>query len=221
VAKRGEPTAGRGFLDVTRPLSSATPVWPGDVALALRTATAGGVLVSSFTATCHLGTHLDTPRHLDPAGVGVDGVPLTRLVGPAEVVTVPGRPRLVALGDLPYRFAPRHPRLLLRTDSHPVGTPIGADFAALDPALVPWLVERGVELVGIDSPSVDPFDSPDLPAHRALAGHGLVWIEGLDLAAVDPGDYLLVALPLPLVGAEAAPLRALLLPLESTPGDPP
>jgi arylformamidase len=83
--------------------------------------------------------------------------------------------------------------VLLRTDSHPLGAPIGPGFAAIDARLVHWLADRGVLLVGIDTPSVDPFDSHGLPAHRALAARGITWIEGLWLGGVAAGRYELVA----------------------------
>jgi arylformamidase len=51
----------------------------------------------------------------------------------------------------------------------------------------------------------------DLPAHRLLAAGGLAWLENLDLSQIAPGDYELVALPLKIVGAEASPVRAILI----------
>jgi arylformamidase len=67
-----------------------------------------------------------------------------------------------------------------------------------------------VVLVGIDTPSVDPFSSDDLPAHRALLERGMTWIEGLWLGGVVAGRYQLVALPMAIVGADAAPARVAL-----------
>ena len=76
-----------------------------------------------------------------------------------------------------------------------------------------WLADRGVELVGVDTPSVDVFSSKELPAHHALLERGMTWIEGLWLRNAEPGHYLLVALPMLLQGAEAAPVRAILKPV--------
>ena len=106
---------------------------------------------------------------------------------------------------------PSAPRILVRTDSHPADAQaVGDGLSGLAVELVHELADRGVVLVGIDSPSVDPFDSNDHAAHHALAARGMTWIEGLLLDAVDSGLYDLVALPMPLVGAEAAPVRAIL-----------
>ncbi len=200
------------WIDASRPLGPGTAVWPGDRPFELDVRREGELTVSAVSTTCHVGTHLDAPRHLDPQAPGVDGVPLDRLLGGAEVVAVPGRP-LLARSDMPPGWVPRAPRILFRTDSHPLGAPIDGRFSALTAGLVEWLAGHGVGTVGIDTPSVDPFDSTTLEAHRALLERGVTSLEGLWLGDVAPGLYLMVALPMPLVGADAAPTRVLLRPL--------
>ena len=101
-------------------------------------------------------------------------------------------------------------RVLLRTETYPDPNRFVEDFAALAPELVDFLHERGVRLVGIDTPSVDLFDSKDLPAHRRFLVHDMAILEGLVLAGVPPGRYELIALPLRLVGFDASPVRAVL-----------
>jgi len=202
------PARRSGWIDVSRPLTPAVPVWPGDRPFKLERVRAGEITVSSFAASCHVGTHVDAHRHIDANAGGVEAVPLERLIGPAEVVAVAAE--VVAPEHLPAGWSPVAPRLLLRTDSHPLDAPIGPGFAALDARLVHWLADRGVVLVGIDTPSVDPFSSDDLPAHRALLERGMTWIEGLWLGGVVAGRYQLVALPMAIVGADAAPVRVAL-----------
>lgn len=202
-----------GWIDVSRPLRDTTPVWQGDRSFVLTQARKAGFVLSSFRTTCHAGTHVDAPMHLDAAAHDVDNIPIDRWVGPAEVVRVGGPGREVTPSDLPEGWAPTTERVLLRTDSHALDAPIEPGFCALSVVLVHWLADREVTLVGIDTPSVDLFESQELPAHRALIERGLTWIEGLWLGEVEPGPYLLAALPLRLEGAEAAPLRAILRPL--------
>jgi arylformamidase len=76
--------------------------------------------------------------------------------------------------------------------------------------LVEALHEQGVILIGIDTPSVDLFDSKDLPSHRMFLKHDMAILEGLVLTGVPPGMYELIALPLKLVGFDASPVRAVL-----------
>ena len=67
-----------------------------------------------------------------------------------------------------------------------------------------------MELVGVDLPSVDQLDSNDLPIHHALFDAGIYILESLWLETVWPGIYHLAALPIKFVGADAAPVRAVL-----------
>jgi len=206
---------GDGWIDASRPLYDATPVWPGDRPFELVQLREDGFVLSSITTTCHVGTHLDAPLHLDPTGIGVEGVPVDRCIGPAEVISVPADGTVLTADDLPKEWVPRTPRLLLRSDSHPLGREIGSGFTALSAELVHRLADLGVTLLGVDTPSVDPFESEGLPAHRALLARGMTWIEGMWLENAEPGRYLLVALPMRLEGSEAAPVRAILKKLGS------
>jgi arylformamidase len=72
------------------------------------------------------------------------------------------------------------------------------------------LAAQGVVLIGVDVPSVDVLDSKDLPIHHALGRHGIAIVENLVLTEVPRGIYELIALPLKLVGADGAPVRAVL-----------
>ena len=80
----------------------------------------------------------------------------------------------------------------------------------IEPDLVDVLHERGVRLVGIDTPSVDDFRSKDLPAHHRFLANDMAIIEGLRLGDVPDGFYELIALPLKLEGFDASPVRAVL-----------
>lgn len=201
---------GDGWIDISRPLTVKTPVWPGDRCFELRQEEIGDLLVSAVATTCHVGTHVDAPLHLDPKGIAVHEIPLRRLLGPAEVVRLPEGCGAAGCRDLPPGWVPRYPRILLRTDSHGVDSPIVDGFAAASAELVNWLADHGVSTLGIDTPSVDVFTSTELEAHNALARRGMTWLEGLNLEGVEAGCYTLVALPMPLRGIDAAPVRALI-----------
>ena len=70
--------------------------------------------------------------------------------------------------------------------------------------------ELRVVLLGVDLPSVDPIDAKVLANHYALNAGNIAIVESLDLSAVEAGVYQFVALPLKIVGGDAAPVRALL-----------
>ena len=85
-----------------------------------------------------------------------------------------------------------------------------AGFSAIDAALIDALANRGVRLIGVDTPSLDPQTSKTMDAHLAVAKHGMAILEGLVLDAVPFGTYELIALPLKIAGADSSPVRAVL-----------
>jgi len=206
-------------IDVSVPLSSRTPVWPGDPGLELIPDEAGGgqpyVRVSSLRMGTHTGTHLDAPSHLFPGGMSVDAIPLDLLVGDVWVSVIPEELPIVSANALESAGVPQGIcRLLLRTSNSLLwDLPLHRfheDYVAISPDAADWVVRRGIQLLGIDYLSIDPFRSTDLPAHRKLLGSGVVVVEGLDLRPVAEGRYLMHCLPIRLVGAEGAPVRVVL-----------
>ncbi len=216
--------AGTTWIDISRPLRDGIPVWPGDRPFQCETRREGTMILSWFSTTCHVGTHIDAPLHMEGRGPTVAELGFEQLIGPAEVVKIARAPRRIGLGNLPPGWRPRAPRVLFSTGTQAVPLDhINRELAGFGIDLVDALARWGVVLVGIDTPSVDPFDSTAFEAHHALAAAGITWIEGLNLEAADPGLYELIALPMPLTGTEAAPVRAVLrrlngaaTPVEST-----
>jgi len=149
--------------------------------------------------SAHLGTHADAPSHVVAGGATAGALPLERFLGRARVVELPGRGE-VGPDALPRR-ALGISRILFRTG--------GRVFLA--PLAAVRLAERGALLVGTDAASVDPEDAEDLPVHRTLLARGVLLLENLDLSAVPPGDYQLIALPMRLTDLDAAPVRAILI----------
>ncbi len=169
------------------------------------------ITLSSISSTVHVGAHADAPSHFTADGAAIDAVPLDAYIGPCEVVDCPApRERLIRPEDCAGALARGARRILFRTLSQPDPEHFNTDFAAFSPEAMRAMGEAGVVLVGIDSASVDPFDSKDLPAHQQLARFGMRNLEGLDLRHVRAGAYELIALPLKLVGCDASPVRAIL-----------
>jgi arylformamidase len=170
--------------------------------------------VSSIRTTVHVGAHADAPNHFIGGAVGIDAVPLTPYRGRCQVIElVKARGSLIAPEDL-AGISLRAPRLLFKTGSYPDPRQFNTDFVAFSAELIPWLEARGVILIGIDTPSIDPFSSKSLPTHHATRhGSGVAILEGLDLSQVRADLYELIALPLRLQGADASPVRATLWPL--------
>ncbi|RMF70646.1 MAG: kynurenine formamidase [Acidobacteria bacterium] len=203
--------------DISPPLTPDIAVWPGDTPLSREVlcdiARGDNLTLSTLRATVHLGAHADAPSHYGDGAPAIDAVSLEPYLGPCQVLEV----HVPAGGTVPPEaVVPRlaAPRVLLRTGSFPDPRDFREDFVALAPGLVDALADRGVVLVGLDTPSVDPFASKELPAHGRLLAHGMAVLEGLVLDGVPEGRYELIALPLRLVGFDASPVRAVLRSLD-------
>lgn len=199
------------LFDLSPPVSPRLAVWPGDVPFTRDVTTPpDGTTFSSIRTTLHLGSHADAPLHMVAGAPSIDAVPLETWVGPCQVVEarVPPRGR-VRLEDLAEE--PAAPRLLLKTGTYRDRERFDDAFAGLDPSLAADLAARGVVLVGIDTPSVDPYADHAYTAHRALVAAGVCWLEGLVLDHVPAGRYDLAALPLRIEGGDGSPVRAVLI----------
>lgn len=202
------------IIDISPVVSPRLAVWPGDVPYRrdITCAIAGGANIdlSSVTTTVHLGAHVDAPSHYAGDGAAIADRPLERYVGPCQVVAVSvARGARITPSDLTAPITA--PRVLFRTGTFPHPERWNSDFASLSPELVHLLADAGVVLVGIDTPSIDPQDDKVLRSHTAVAARDLAVLEGIVLDGVADGAYTLVALPLRLEGADASPVRAVLI----------
>jgi arylformamidase len=201
------------LYDITPPITEYLRVWPGDTPpqreILLNIRRGDTVTLSTLHSTVHLGAHADAPNHYGLDAPSIDARSLHYYLGPCQVVRVPISRGELITPDL-LRVPITAPRVLLATGTYPEPETFNEDFAALSPALVEWLHERGVNLVGVDTPSVDPFSSKELPAHKTFLRYDMAILEGLILKDVPEGVYELIALPLKLVGFDASPVRAIL-----------
>lgn len=199
--------------DISPPVSSDTPAFPGDTVYSQRwTAQIGPgcpVNVSAITMSPHLGAHADAPLHYDRNGRAVGRLDLDPFLGPCRLVHAIDRGPLIRVEDLAHAAAGMPPRVLIRTCSRAPAR-WSPSFAAIAPETIHWLAGLGVRLIGVDTPSIDPADSKTLDSHHALLAHDLRVLEQLLLDEVPAGDYELIALPLKLVHADASPVRAVL-----------
>ena len=203
--------------DISPPVGPGSPVFPGDTpyAQAWSATLAPGcpVNVGRITMSPHVGAHADAPLHYDPDGAAVGTLDLEPYLGPCRVIHAIGRGPLVRWSHLEHAVRDLPPRVLVRTyDRMPVDR-WDPGLAAFAPDTIERLAALGARLVGIDTASIDPAESKDLPSHQAIRRLGLRVLENLVLDDVPEGDYELIALPLKLVAADASPVRAVLRPL--------
>ncbi len=204
------------IYDITPPITESLAVWPGDTAptreVLCDIAKGANITLSTLRATVHLGAHADGPNHYGAGAPAIHERSLNYYLGPCQVVRLAASKGKSIKPDQ-IAVAIRAPRVLLATGTYLNSSRFQEDFAALSPELVDWLHDRGVITVGVDTPSVDLFSSKDLPVHHAFLRNDMAILEGLVLGDVPEGHYELIALPLPLVGFDGSPVRAVLRPI--------
>lgn len=199
------------IFDVSVPIRPGMVTYPGDPTIRLERvqsiAEGATANVSRLELGVHTGTHIDAPVHFLDGSSATETLPLEVLLGPAVVVDAIAVDRLLDASAVAH-LAPHGERVLFKTRNSELWRheSFQEDFVSLTGEGAAALVELGVRLVGIDYLSIGDQD-----AHRELLGAGVVVVEGLDLRAVEPGDYELVCAPLRLVGSDGAPARVLLL----------
>jgi arylformamidase len=207
----------RRIYDISVPIRSGGLVYPGnpeiDITLQQAVAKGAGANVSSIRFGSHTGTHADAARHFFDDGQSVDKIPLERLIGPARLIGFPDGLRAIGAADLRSHDLKGRTRILLRTRNSALVSQkeFVRDYTYLAPDGAQYLVDNGVELVGIDYLSIEQFHSGHHMTHRILLERSVVILEGLDLSAPPAGDYELVCLPLRIEGCDGAPARAVLV----------
>jgi arylformamidase len=206
------------LLDISIPMGATTPEWPGDQPFTCgwtcRREAGASVNLAAITTSFHVGTHADAPLHVHSSWPASEALELEAFVGPVRVVSLPADwPVSQDLDvehviDLLGGIVP--PRVLLRTGYTVADGAFPTDWPCLTAGAAEWLVNQGLRLWGVDAPSVDRRESKTLDVHHALLGHDAFVLENLDLRDAPAGAYELLAPPLSVHGADAAPVRALL-----------
>ena len=200
--------------DISPPVHADAPVFPGDARYssvwAARIAPGCPVNVSTLTLSPHTGAHADAPLHYDDAGAAIGALDLAPYLGHCRVIHAIAAGPLVTPAHLAHALRDLPPRVLVRTYLRAPVDHWDPALSAYAPETIEHLADLGVQLIGIDTASIDPADSKDLPSHQAVCRRGLRVLENLVLDDVPEGDYELIALPLKLTTADASPVRAVL-----------
>lgn len=207
------------FIDISRPISKDATVYPGDSPLGVQKMCSIGpdcpCNITELYWTTHFLTHIDPPLHFIENGASLDDIPLSRYAGHALVVEI--NSDYIDANDIPKDLDIQGKNLLFKTRNSSLCT-VSSTFEEnhiyITKAGADELVNRGVNLVGIDYLSVDKFGDNDFPAHRTLLGGNVLVVEGLDLGKVSPGSYYLFAFPLKIERGDGSPIRAVLAPYD-------
>ncbi len=202
----------QNIIDISPTISSQLAVFPGDKKFTrhevLDFKKGDHLKLSWAEGSLHLGAHVDASNHYHQNGKGINEVDLSTYLGDCQVIEVP-KVKRIGVDDLKNKHISSS-RILFKTSSFPDPNTWNHDFSALSPELIEYLVKKGVKLVGIDTPSIDPANDQDLLSHKAVYKNKMAILEGIILEHVHPGLYFLSALPLKIKDADASPVRAIL-----------
>jgi arylformamidase len=206
------------IYDVSLLISELLPVWPGDPPIRLTQPLhldrGDSATVTRLDLGAHTGTHVDAAVHFVSGGSGIDALDLDMLVGPALVVHALEVDALS--GDVLERLAipAGTRRVLFRTRNSDLWArghkEFDTNYVAVTKDGAEWLIDHGIQLVGVDYLSVAPFEDV-VPTHRILLEAGVIPVEGLNLSEIEAGIYQLVCLPLKIAGSDGAPARVVLI----------
>ena len=208
------------IIDVTRTVDPKMLKWPDDTEppsqeFVTRTDNGDPATVSEWKMSSHTGTHMDARMHFIPGGWPMEALDLSRSVGLCRVVDLTHVEGHVGRADLEAAEVAGQARLLLKTRNSEQGFMQREEFeegySAISREAAEYLVEIGVETIGIDYLSVEPFEDGEFNTHHTLLGADVVILEGLVLTEVEPGEYFLACLPLKLAGSDGSPARAILI----------
>lgn len=207
-------------FDITLTLHPDMPVWPGDPAIEIERVSkieeGASANVTRLAMTVHAGTHVDAPYHfLGGDTVTVDNLPLELLTGRALVLQLPDAVDLITAQVLRNStIPPRTRRILFKTRNSKIwgqpGLGFQEDFVALSADGAQYLIQRGLQVIGVDYLSVAPY-ADGVPTHKILLAANVLIVEGLNLSQVPPGRYTMYCLPLKIAGADGAPARVILV----------
>lgn len=216
----------KNILDISQPVTEKSACFPGDTPFSRKVTlsyeSSNIINLTALTMSPHVGTHADAPVHIkgslcdadNNADTTAGAMALQAFLGPVAVIDIaPTKAGINAslVREKLTEASKRVKRVLFKT-AHDIDFAVfEEEYSYIESDTAELLGQLGFVLVGLDTPSVDHIKSKDLATHNVLDRHGLVWLENLDLRAVEEGEYFLVALPLKFMDLEASPVRAVLL----------
>ena len=202
------------ILDISLPLYEGMIAYPGTAPLSVTTSKSesSGSTLSTISLSSHTGTHIDAPSHVMPGGKTLSELPLETFYGQCRVLDVTSCVGSISRESLETKNIQSGERILLKTSNSARGfVSFYDDYIFLSPEAAAYLAEVGVVLVGIDALSVKQRGNKDNTPHTNLLSHEVVIMEGINLANVEEGTYILCAFPLALSEIDGSPCRAVLL----------
>lgn len=203
-------------IDITREISEDMIVWPGDPDVHITKCCSmddgNDFNLSGISMGLHTGTHIDAPLHFIKGGEDVSSMDPGNFLRLVKVFSISVAECITEedLKDLPINEGDA---LFFRTSNSdlPEYGAFNQDYVYMDISAAEYLLEKKVEVVGIDYFSIDGYEIQDYSVHKLFLSNGIIIVEGLCLRDVADGVYLCSFSPLKIKGADGSPVRVLLI----------
>lgn len=208
-------------IDLTLTISQSIPTFPGSPKpqfIVWSTLKEDGYNLELLFLSSHTGTHLDAPYHFVKNGAKIHQIPLDRLLGNGILIKIKkGKNKAISKNDL-ISFErkngniPKHSSVFFHTEwqKNLKSDYYFTDNPGLSESATKYLISKEINLVGIDSPSIDLGKDKTFSVHKILAKNNILIVENLsNLNKISSKQFDFVILPLKLKDATGSPVRAI------------
>ena len=208
-------------LDLTLTISQSIPNFPSSPKpqfIPWSTIKEDGYNLELLFLSSHTGTHLDAPYHFVKNGAKIHQISVKRLIGNAILAKIPKeKNKAITKSDI-ISFEKRNGNISINSSIVFFTNwqkNLNKDFyfhsnPGLSESAAKYLASKKINLVGIDSPSIDLGEDKNFTAHKILAKNNILIVENLsNLNKIKTKDFELIILPLKLKNATGSPVRAI------------
>ncbi|MDH3695777.1 MAG: cyclase family protein [Nitrosopumilus sp.] len=208
-------------IDLTLTISKSIPTFPNSPKpqfLLWSNIKDDGYNLELLFLSSHTGTHLDAPYHFVKNGIKINQIPLDRLIGKAILIKLQKTKNVPIIKSDIISFEKKNGKILnhssvffftawqknLKKDNYFTENP-GLSISAAK-----YLASKKVNLVGIDSPSIDLGKDESFSVHHILSKNNILIVENLtNLNKISSKEFNFIILPLKLKNATGSPVRAI------------
>ena len=207
------------ILDLSHKIEDGMPIYPGTPKVnitSLASVEKDGFAVKNLHLSSHIGTHMDAPAHMIESGKTLDQFLLSKFSGSACIIPfsnddIDGQDKQEYLSQFEDIIKECDFIILHTKWSEKWGTEeYFSNFPALDGKSAEYLASFYLSGIGIDTISIDVYNSQNYEAHHALLNSEMVIIENLCyLDQIRSQRFKFSAFPLLITDSDGSPVRAM------------
>ncbi len=208
-------------IDLTLTISQNLPSFPGSPKphfISWSKIKTDGYNLELLFFSSHTGTHLDAPFHFNEKGSKIHQIPPSRLISNAILIKmIKGSNQLITKSDIinfekKYEKIENHSTVIFATgwQKNLEKKSFFKNNPGLSSSAAKYLISKHVNLIGIDSPSIDKGTDGKFSIHHILSKNNVLIVENLcNLEKISGIHFKLIVLPMKLKDATGSPVRAI------------